>query len=179
MKHFITALSFALSLSCASGQSPDTVYAFKKSDSVFIYRETDQMSGKSYLFTTRDFVVANETSKLGFIVSPIIRDDLSVVVSVLMVGLGACNENDEIIVLFENGAKLVKKSWKPFNCSGEAYFTFTERESDLLRTYPMHKIRMTNGRTYKSYTGEVHPRDRRYFIQVFHCLDNNLIFERE
>ena len=37
-------------------------------------------------------------------------------------------KNDEIIILFENGEKITKKSWKKFNCKGEAYFNMNEKE---------------------------------------------------
>jgi hypothetical protein len=98
---------------------------------------------------------------------------------VTMVGIGTCNENDEIIILFENGEKITKKSWKKFNCNGEAYFNLTDKEIDLLKKIPMSKIRMSNGRSYDSYTGDVKTKDKRYFIQLFYALDNNLVTEKK
>lgn len=86
-------------------------------------------------------------------------------------------ENDEIIILFESGEKITKTSWN--RCYGEAYFNMNEKEIQLLRTQPISKIRMTNGRTYDSYTGDVQEKDKRYFIQLFYALDNKLLFFRK
>ena len=79
--------------------------------------------------------------------------------------------------MFENGGKITKKSWNDFNCEGNAYFYLTKDEIELLRTNPLSKIRMINGRTYDSFTGEVQKKDKRYFIQIFYALDNNLFSE--
>ena len=149
-------------------------------DSVYVVKETDAMSGKTYVYGNRAFIVANDEGKIGFRVDPYIKDDLSFgMITVTMVGIGSCNENDEIIILFENGEKITKKSWKKFNCDGEAYFDMNEKEIQLLRTQPISKIRMTNGRTYDSYTGDVKEKDKRYFIQLFYALDNKLLTEKK
>ena len=149
-------------------------------DSVYVVKETDAMSGKTYVYGNRAFIVANDAGKVGFRVDTYIKDDLSFgMITVTMVGIGNCNENDEIIILFENGEKITKKSWKKFNCDGEAYFNMNEKEIQLLRTQPISKIRMTNGRTYDSYTGDVKEKDKRYFIQLFYALDNKLLTEKK
>lgn len=145
-------------------------------DSVYVIKETDAMSGKTYIYGNRAFIVANDAGNVGFRVDTYIQDDLSLgMITVTMVGIGSCNENDEIIILFENGEKITKKSWKDFNCDGEAYFNMTKEEIEILRTQPISKIRMTNGRSYDSYTGDVKVKDKRYFIQLFYALDNKLI----
>ena len=149
-------------------------------DSVYVIKETDAMSNKTYVYGNRAFIVANDAGKVGFRVDTYIRDNMSFgFITVTMVGIGSCNENDEIIILFENGEKITKKSWKDFNCEGEAYFNLTKKEIDLLRTQPISKIRMTNGRTYDSYTGDVKAKDKRYFIQLFYALDNKLVTEKK
>lgn len=140
-------------------------------DSVYVVKEIDSMSGKTYVYGNRVFIVANDVGKVGFRIDTYIKDDMSFsMITVKMVGIGSCNENDEIIILFENGEKIIKKSWKKFNCNGDAYFYLTEKEIDLLRSQPMSKIRMTNGRSYDSYTGDVKTKDKRYFIQLFYSL---------
>lgn len=149
-------------------------------DSVYIMKETDSMSGKNYIYGNRSLIVANDVGKVGFRVETYIRDNMSFgFIMVTMVGIGTCNENDEIIILFENGEKITKKSWKKFNCNGEAYFNLTDKEIDLLKKIPMSKIRMSNGRSYDSYTGDVKTKDKRYFIQLFYALDNNLVTEKK
>ena len=149
-------------------------------DSVYIMKETDSMSGKNYIYGNRSLIVANDVGKVGFRVETYIRDNMSFgFIMVTMVGIGTCNENDEIIILFENGEKITKKSWKKFNCNGEAYFNLTDKEIDLLKKIPMSKISMSNGRSYDSYTGDVKTKDKRYFIQLFYALDNNLVTEKK
>ena len=158
-----------------------TMFSFGQTskDSVYLVKETDEMSGRTYVYSNRAFIVADDDGKIGFRVGTYIKNDLSFgMITVTMVGIGNCNENDEIIILFENGEKITKKSWKKFNCKGEAYFNMTEKEIKLLRTEPISKIRMTNGRTYDSYTGDVKEKDKRYFIQLFYALDNKIITEK-
>ena len=148
-------------------------------DSVYLVKETDAMSGKTYVHENRFFNVANDEGNIGFVVATYIEDDLSFkTIIVSMFGIGSCNENDEIIILFENGERIIKKSWRKFNCDGGAFFNMNEKEIQLLRTQPMSKIRMTNGRTYDSYTGDVKEKDKRYFIQLFYALDNKLLTEK-
>ena len=149
-------------------------------DSVFIIRERDAMDGREYTFTSRAFLVANSERDRGFRVDVHIRDGLSFgFLTVEMFGIGACNEHDEIILLLANGEKIKKRSWKGFNCKGDAYFYLSHSEINLLRKVPLSKIRVTNMRSFESYTGEVKEADRRYFIQVFHALDNGLVSERK
>lgn len=148
-------------------------------DSVYVIKESDAMSGETYVYGNRAFIVANDESTKGFKVDTYIKSDLSFgMITVKMVNIGNCNENDEIIILFENGEKITKKSWKKFNCDGEAYFNLSESDIKILRTQPISKIRMTNGRTYDSYTGDVKSKDKRYFIQLFYALDNKLFVQK-
>jgi len=157
-----------------------TITLFAQPDSVYVIKSSDAMSGKTHVYGSKNFIVANDTKEKGFIVDTYINDNLSLhMITVVMVGIGSCNENDEIIILFENGEKIVKKSWKSFNCDGEAYFNINELEMKLLRTLPMSKIRMTNGRSFDSYTGDVIAKDKRYFIQLLYALDNKLILEKK
>jgi hypothetical protein len=153
-------------------------YGQTNKDSVYLIKSTDEMSDKTYIYTNRDFVVSNESKTKGFRIGTYIKKDMTFqMITVTMVGIGSCNEKDEIIILFENGEKITKKSWKEFNCKGEAYFNLNDSEIDLLRTQSISKIRMTNGRTYDSYTGDLLEKDKRYFIQLFYCLDNGLVTE--
>jgi hypothetical protein len=39
----------------------------------------------------------------------------------------------------------------------------------------MSKIRMTNGETFDSYTGNVNQSDKKYFIHIFKAIDNGLV----
>ena len=148
-------------------------------DSVYVIKEIDSMNGKTYVYGNRNFICADDNEKIGFKISAYINSDkLSFsMITAIMSGIGSCNENDEIIVLFENGAKITKRSFNEFNCEGKAYFRMNEEEIQLLRTQTLSKIRMSNGRSYDSYTGNVNQKDKRYFIQLFYCLDNKFFKE--
>jgi hypothetical protein len=79
-------------------------------DSVYVIKSSDAMSGKTHVYGSKNFIVANDTKEKGFIVDTYINDNLSIqMITVVMVGIGSCNENDEIIILFENGEKILKK----------------------------------------------------------------------
>jgi len=158
-----------------------TIVSFGQTDSVYVIKETDAMDGKVIAYSSRDFICANDAGKIGFRVSAHInfRDIKFSMITVTMVGIGSCNEKDEMIILFENGEKIIKTSWKEFNCEGRTYFDMNDDDIQLLRTQPISKIRMTNGRTYDSYTGDVKKKDKRYFIQVLYALDNNLIVNKK
>jgi hypothetical protein len=158
-----------------------TILSFGQRDSVYVIKETDAMDGKVIAYSSRDFICANDAGKIGFRVSAHInfRDIKFSMITATMVGIGSCNEKDEMIILFENGEKIIKTSWKEFNCEGGTYFDMNDDDIQLLRTQPISKIRMTNGRTYDSYTGDVKKKDKRYFIQVLYALDNNLIVNKK
>lgn len=147
-------------------------------DSAFLCKEVDAMDGTTFVYSNRNFVCANEEKTKGFKVDIAVnsKDEpiLFYYITVNMVGLGSCNEKDEIIILFENGEKIIKKSWKEFNCDGRACFFVDNKELQLLRTLQLSKIRMTNGRSYENYTGDVKDKDKRYFIQLIYSIDNNL-----
>lgn len=173
MKKSILTLVLCLVTILTFGQTVTT-------DSVYVIKETDSMSDKTYYFPNRGFIVKNETGKIGFRVGAHIDDNVEFnMITATMVGIGSCNEKDEIIILLENGSKVTKKSWKDFNCDGETYFDLDKSDIELLKSSPISKIRMTNGRSYESYTGDVKVKDKRYFIQLFYALDNKLVTEKK
>lgn len=156
------------------------VVLYAQTDSIYIIKSVNEMTDKVYYFANKDFVVANETRKKGFKVSTILKDEMEFdVIYITMVGIGSCNEKDELIILFENGQKMKSTSWKSFNCEGTTYFSPTDEDLILLRTQPLSKMRIMNGRSFDSYTGEVEKKDKRYFIQLFNALDNKLFIEKK
>jgi|688.fasta_scaffold732124_2 hypothetical protein len=149
-------------------------------DSVFLIKYVDEMADKTYYFTNRKLVVSNDEKTVGFGVEPFINDNLTFgFLSVKIINLGTCNDNDEIIILFENGEKIIKKSWKDFNCEGVAYFDMEYEDLYLLKSQQISKIRITNGYTYQSFTGNVKQKDKRYFIQFLYSLNNGLFIEQK
>lgn len=155
MKNFILITMLLVGLNL-SGQN----------DSVYIKQETDEMTGKTYYYPAYKLVVADETT--GFAINSLILEQNKFKMFIVkMINIGLCNENNELIILFDNGEKITARSWNKFNCDGTAYFYLTANDKELLRTQTLFKIRILNGRTYESYTGEVATADKRYFIQLF------------
>mgnify|MGYP000906159275 FL=1 len=144
-------------------------------DSIYIKKYVDIMTDKTYLFPSKKIVLLNDNNKMGFSVRGEIRNGFKFDgISVKQFGIGNCDENDELIILFDNGSKIIKKSWNEFNCEGNSYFNLNQDDINLLRKQTISKIRLTNGRTYESYTGDVEKSSKRYFIQLFYAIDNNL-----
>lgn len=153
-----------------------SIFSFSQKDSVYVVKETDVMTSKSYYYPSRVLVVSDESGKTGFKIDCYIKDDGGRLSDLLvtMVNIGSCNENDELIILFENGEKITKTSWKKFNCKGEAYFTLDSNDIELLKSNKISKIRMTNGYSFQSFTGDVKSKDKRFFIQLLYGIENKL-----
>jgi hypothetical protein len=165
MKKLIIAMSLLLSVNTVNAQT----------DSVTITKIVDEMEGTSYLLPSERIIIANKEATKGFIIDAILTEEFILrTLYVKMIGIGSCNEEDKIIIQLEDGEKITSTSWKDFNCDGEAYFRLTKIDIDKLKNSPISKIRMTNGRTYDSYTGETLPEQSRWFIQLFYAMDNNL-----
>jgi len=88
---------------------------------------------------------------------------------ITMVGLESCNDKNKLIILFSNGDKVNLVSWNKFNCKGTAYFSLNAGLISKLKANEIDKIRLTNGRSYKSYTSELEYKN--YFIELFGLLD--------
>lgn len=143
--------------------------SFAQSDSVFIKKQVDEMTDKSYAFPSRKIVCIDEVNKRGFNVSffmdvvngKCLTSDLQV----KTVGIGTCNENNTIVFLFEDGTKLSLKSWNKFNCEGDSWFRVSDNDKEKLSTIKIKKIMVENGRSYESYTHEL-KEDQDFFIQL-------------
>jgi hypothetical protein len=143
---------------------------------VKVIKETDSMSGKTTVYANKALTIANDDKTVGFRVDAIMNDELVLRgLFVTMVGIGNCNEEDEMIILFDSGERIIKKSIKAFNCDGEALFALSEKDLALLRNQSMSKMRMTNGSSFESYTGDVNSDDKNYFIELFDSIYNHKI----
>lgn len=140
---------------------------------VKITKTVDEMTDKVYHFVSERLIAANSAGNKGCAISMSIKSSNGTLISkssiVQMVGLGRCNENNTIILLFDNGDKVSIDSWNPFNCDGTVYFNFSKANIKKMRTNPLSKIRITNGRSYESYTAEVEYKN--YFIDFYKELD--------
>jgi hypothetical protein len=144
-------------------------------DSVYIIKDYDAMNEKTYIYPNRGMVVANEDKTKGFRLSPFITQDFKVgMLTAVIVGVGSCHENNEIIILFEDGSKITKTSWNKFNCKGDSYFNLSDKDLDKLRTTKLSKIRITNGYSHESFTEDVKDSDKDYLIKILQQLDNKV-----
>lgn len=176
-KAIISAI-LLLSFACVFGQNSKTTSKPKqeKNDSVYVIKSYDDVSGKTFYYTSWDIVCLNPSKTKGFSLGVYIKDEMKFgFLTVKMAGIGGlCNEKDELIILFENGERIITKSWAEYNCKGDAYFYIDEVDIERLRKNPISKIRVTNGIDFDSYTAEIIKIDKRFFIQLFYCLDNKL-----
>jgi len=152
MKNLILALLFSASVTA--------------NDSIVFTKYQDKMTDRVYYMTNRDLIIANSTKTEGAKFQ-YVYDSNELIVT--LVGLGGCNENNTIIILFENGLKQTLESWNKFDCEN-SYFKIEDDE--LLRKYEMQTIRVTNGYSFESVTVDIPKRNKRYFIQLYKSLDN-------
>ena len=155
---------------------------FAQKDSIFISKFSDEMSEKTYYFPSRKMICASEDKKTGFSLCCFLdyKDDKIKVktLKVVMVNIGSCVENNEIIILFENDTKIKLKSWNDFNCKGDAWFDLSSSDLESLKSLKMKKIKVTNGRSYESFTSDT-LENSDYFTQIFFAIDNNKIKEEK
>ncbi len=146
------------------------LFAFSQ---VTIIKNVDDMTDKTTYLPSERFMAANETLTVGCALDMVIDEKDGVLssemIAVKIVGLGLCNENNTIIVLFDNGEKFSIKSWNKFNCKGNAYFTLSNENIEMLKANSISKVRITNGKSFKSYTSII--KDKNYFIEFYESLN--------
>ena len=89
-------------------------------------------------------------------------------------GLGDCNENNELIIMFEDDSKILMRSVGSFNCDGSSFYVLTGSDKKKLSKLKIKKIRYTNGRSHKSLTYEL---NSDYFIKLIRMVKNKQTFE--
>lgn len=142
---------------------------------VKIKKHVDEMTDEVDYMTSERFFAANDALTKGCAIDMVINSNDGVKESTFflakMVGLESCNEDNTIIFLFENGKKFSLESFNKFNCKGTAYFRLSESNIKLLKTLPISKVRIKNGRSLKNYTSEI--KYKTYFIEFYNELSNN------
>ena len=148
-----------------------TFSSIAQQDSVYVINHVDEMSGETTLMVSRHLIIANEDRTKGFSISAYIDDNRNISsLMAVIVGMVSCNEKDELIILFENGERITKQSWNKFNCDGDSWYTLNSKQIQQLKTLPIARMRITNGRGFDSYTGVLDESQSRYFIQLFKSL---------
>ena len=133
----------------------------------------DDMTDKVSYTPSEGLLCGNDDLSKGFRIDPniTVKNGKKVIKNLIisMVGIERCNEKNKLIILFENGEKLNLLSWNKFNCKGTAYFRLTDETISALSTNEITKIRLTNGRSYKSFTYEM--TNKAYFVELFGLLE--------
>jgi hypothetical protein len=156
-------LSFALLISLS---------AFSQTTNPFIIEHCkDKMTDKEYYFPQRKLICANPEKTKGFTVTPNFEEKNGEIIydgfMCKNVNIGSCDENDTLIILFEDESKITLTSWNKFNCDGNAYFYFNESELKDLSTKKVNTIRFTNGYSYESITVALKQDQKDYFIRAY------------
>jgi hypothetical protein len=146
--------------------------AFSSFSQVIIEKKIDEMTDEVAYLATR-FSAINEDEDKGLVMDVVINDNGSGFeakhIAIQTIGLGSCNENNTLIILFEDGSKFTLKSWNEFNCKSLHFFTLSDSNIELLSSSLVSKIRITNGRDHSSVTVDVDFKN--YFIEFYNQLD--------
>jgi hypothetical protein len=131
----------------------------------------DKMTDKEYYFAQRKLICANPEKTKGFTVTPNFKADKGGMKNggfmCKNVNIGSCDENDSLIILFEDDTKITLTAWNKFNCEGNAYFDFSESQLKDLSTKKVNTIRFSNGRSYESLTITLKEDQRDYFVRAY------------
>lgn len=158
-----------LILSCNALQG-QTYTSSTLPDSLIVVSISDEMTDKTSYRPSKKIICTNNDESKGFSLTGLIDDNLSIrTLMVQMVGIGGCTEKTEMIILFEDDSKLRLVAWNDFNCKGDAWYNIKGSDIEALSTKPIKKIRVTNGKTYDSFTGGLE-KDNAYFIKLFQIL---------
>ncbi len=158
---------------CATISHAQTVYTSETlPKGLAILKIADEMTGKTSFSVVEGLLSTDIDKKQGFVLRPVIESDFTVdYIYAQMVGIGKCFENDTMIILFEDDTNVTLKSWSKFNCDGIASFRTSSKINNDLTSKRIKKIRLTNGRTFESYTGEIELTYQDYFIRFFKLLE--------
>lgn len=144
-----------------------------------IVKDCDDMTDKCTYYPRHNMIVTNETKTIGFTMDARIVEkngQLSMAdIMVLSVNIGNCNENDKLILMFEDSTKLSLTSWNKFNCEGNAWFTLKESDVNRLASNKIIKAYFQNGRSYDSYSSTIGPEDQDYFVKIIADCKSNKV----
>jgi hypothetical protein len=170
MKKVIMGL--ALALATINAKSQDSITVSK-----------DDISGDYYAMAPRDLLCVSESRDKGFKVwmsVDYVKNKIKYRGLIFKsFGIGSCFENDNIIIVFEDGTKYTCNSWSNFNCDGDSYFDLYGKDINLLNK-KIKAIRLTNGRSSESYTHYITGDDANAFIvNIDAILNNKIKFEKK
>ena len=119
-------------------------FVFKSVCAQKIIKHIDTMNDKVYFFTDKRLALVNKEQKKGFALDLFITtygehsdNDISPIIEGLTtssVNIGTCNENDELIIQFDDDSKIKLISFNEFNCEGRSYYRLDPIEYDALKS---------------------------------------------
>lgn len=149
------------------------ILAFTAFSQITIEKEVDEMTDEVSYVASERFYVANEAKTQGFAIDVMLGVKDSIIYSkgwiVTTANLGGCNEDNEMIILFEDGSKINLESFNKFNCDEVAFFMLSLDQEFSIANKRIKKVRFKNGFSYETYTNEVdYPH---YFIELYNAID--------
>lgn len=162
----------------SNNDSVSNNFAIKKPHQ--IYKKHDDMDGTDYFITSDDIVLSNDKKDEGLILSAFIENNewnpgtiKFADLKCKMIGIGSdCVEKNELILMFSDSSTIKLTSWNDFNCDGDAWFHVGEDDARSLSSKKIIKARITNGRTYDSFTKNIRPSYQDYYIYLFAAIKN-------
>lgn len=140
-----------------------------------IKKVIDKMDDSEHYVASRSLKLVSPTKK-WFAIDPILaKNDSSKIectgLYITYSGIGACNENDVMDILFTDGKKLKIKAFNQFHCGNTSAFFIDKSMGECLTDVallakPIKSIRFTNGKTYDNLTVDLPPKDQGYFVEL-------------
>jgi hypothetical protein len=149
-----------------------TFSAYSQTEKKFVIEHCiDKMTDKEYFLSTKKFVGANAQKTQGFAITNSFKavDGKMEQNGIILknIGIGNCDEKDELIFLFDDETKITITAWNKFNCEGKAYFSLTDSEYDLLKSKKVSAIRFKNGYSYDTLTYTLKKEEQGFFINLY------------
>lgn len=146
-----------------------------------IKKEIDKIDDSEHYVASRSLKLISPTKK-WFSIDPILakNDSNKIECTGLYItysGIGACNENDVMDILFTDGKKHKIKAYNQFHCANSSAFFVDKTMGDCLTEIsllnkPIKSIRFTNGKTYDNLTVDLPLKDQGYFMELNLALKN-------
>lgn len=131
----------------------------------------DKMTDREYYLASKNFVGSNAQKTQGFVITPNFKKENDKIeqnnLILENIGIGNCDEKDDLIFLFEDDTKITITSWNKFNCDGKAYFNLSEDELENLKSKNILAIRFVNGYSSESLTYNLKKEERGFFINLY------------
>lgn len=149
-----------------------------------IKKEVDKMDDSEHYVASKSLKLISPTKK-WFAIDPILakNDSNKIECTGLYItysGIGACNENDVMDILFVDGKKIKIKAYNEFHCNNSSAF-FIDKANSLGETLtdisilnkPIKSIRFMNGKTFDNLTVNVPLKDQSYFMELQSAISQN------